>query len=107
LDHPELAKTLSNRAYLLLRAGDHASAEPLYRRALAIQEKALGPDHASLAVGLNNFAHLLQTKGDYAGAEPLYQRALAIAEKNLGNDHPTTKSIRQNLEVVRRAQLRS
>lgn len=33
-------------------------AEPLYRRALAIQEKALGPEHADVAVSLNNLANV-------------------------------------------------
>ena len=29
--------------------GRYAEAEPLYKRALAIQEKALGPDHPDVA----------------------------------------------------------
>jgi hypothetical protein len=31
-------------------------AEPLYRRALAIQEKALGPDYPDTAISLNHLA---------------------------------------------------
>ena len=69
-------------------AGDYAGAEPLFRRALAINEKALGPDHPAVATDLNNLALLLQNKGDYAGAEPLFRRALAIREKALGPNHP-------------------
>jgi hypothetical protein len=34
--------------------GQYASAEPLYKRSLAIKEKALGPDHPSMAASLNN-----------------------------------------------------
>jgi len=72
----------------------------LYRRALAIYEKVLGPDHADVATSLNNGAWLLHAKCDYAGAEPLYRRALAIKEKALGPDHPETKTIRTNLQAL-------
>ena len=65
-----------------------AGARPLCERALAITEKALGPEHRDTAVSLNNLALLLQTQGDLAGAQPLYERALAIYEKALGPDHP-------------------
>ena len=36
--------------------GRYAEAEPLYQRALAIWEKALGPDHPEVATSLNNLA---------------------------------------------------
>ena len=76
-----------------MQAGDYAGAEPLYRRALAINEKALGPDHLDVARSLNNLAGLLKAKGNYAAAEPLYRRALAIAEKALGPDHPNVATV--------------
>jgi len=38
--------------------GNYAEAEPLYRRALAIVEKALGPEHPNVAASLNNLAEL-------------------------------------------------
>ena len=72
-------------------------AEPLFRSALAIAEKSLGPDHPDTAGSLNNLAGLLESKGDYAGAEPLYRRALAIAEKVLGPNHPNTAMALDNL----------
>jgi hypothetical protein len=46
---------------------------------------------------------LLQSKGNLDAAEPLYRRALAIDEKALGPDHPTTKTIRNNLDVLLKA----
>ena len=93
----EDAPTLNNLAVSLESAGDYAGAEPLYRGALAIREKAWGPDHPDTATGLNNLAGLLADKGDYAGAEPLYRRALAIREKALGPDHPDTATSLDNL----------
>ena len=65
-----------------------AEAEPLYERALAIGEKALGPDHPDLATRLNNLAELYRATGRLAEAEPLLERALAIGEKALGPHHP-------------------
>ncbi len=64
--------------------GKHAEAEPFYKRALAIREKALGPDHPGVATDLNNLAGLFEAQGKYAEAEPLYKRALAIDQKALG-----------------------
>jgi Tfp pilus assembly protein PilF len=43
--HPSVATDLDNLAMLLWDKGDPAAAEPLLRRALAIDEKALGPNH--------------------------------------------------------------
>jgi hypothetical protein len=37
----------------------------LYKRSLAIYEKALGPDHPDVALGLNNLALLYKTQGRY------------------------------------------
>src|SRR5271157_4022238 len=97
---PDDATVLNNTALSLKYAGDYAGAEPLYRRALAIDEKALGPEHPAVATNLNNLAALLHTKGDYAGAEPLHRRALAIDEKALGPDHPGVATDLNNLALL-------
>ena len=81
--------------------GRYAEAEPLYKRALAIREKALGPDHPDVA-GLNNLAELYDKQGRYAEAEPLYKRALAIDEKALGPDHPDVATALNNLAELYR-----
>jgi hypothetical protein len=53
-----MSRPLNNLALLYEAQGRHADAEPLYKRALAIEEKALGPDHPHVAVSLNNLAVL-------------------------------------------------
>ena len=53
----------------------HARAEPLSRRALAIAETSLGPDHPEVAAHLNNLATLLQATNRLAEAEPLTRTA--------------------------------
>ena len=69
-------------------------------RALAIYEKALGPDNPATATSLNNLALLYQRTGANDRALPLYDRALAIREKALGPDHPDTAEGLRNLAVL-------
>src|SRR5260221_3154155 len=45
-DHPEVATSLNNLAEVYEAQGQYVQAEPLFSRALAINEKALGPDHS-------------------------------------------------------------
>jgi tetratricopeptide (TPR) repeat protein len=54
----------------------YAKAEPLYKEALEIWQKVLGPEHPLTATSLNNLAALYQDMGDYAKAEPLLKEAL-------------------------------
>ena len=58
-NHPNVAATLNNLASLYDNQGHYAQAEPLYKRALTIDEKALSPDHSSVATILNNLAAFL------------------------------------------------
>ncbi len=59
-------------------------------RALAIRDKALGPDHPAVAASLRSLAAVHVERGHYTQAEPLMRRALAISEKALGPTHPAT-----------------
>jgi tetratricopeptide (TPR) repeat protein len=103
-DHPDVAKSLNSLAFLHRTQGDYAKAEPLYKRSLAILEKALGPDHPDVAMSLNNLALLYDTQGDYAKAEPLIKRSLAIWEKALGPDHPDVARGLNNLAELYKTQ---
>ena len=51
-----------------------------FRRALAIEEAALGKDHPEVATTLHNFAGLYDFAGKYELAEELYCRALEIKQ---------------------------
>jgi Tetratricopeptide repeat len=62
--------------------------EDIHQRALAIREKALGPEHPDVASSLNNLVQLYYTQGQYGKTEPLCQRVLAIWGKALGAEHP-------------------
>ena len=57
---PRFATSLNNLAELYRAQGLYGEAEPLYKRALSIVEKALGPAHADVGQSLNNLAGLYQ-----------------------------------------------
>ena len=88
--------------HLAARA-DHAAAEPLYRRALAIDERSFGPEHPNVATSLNNLAQLLKATNRLAEAEPLYRRALAIDETSFGPEHPNVARDLNNLAQLLQA----
>jgi len=81
---------------LLQAANRLAEAEPLARRAVAIDEKSLPTGHPNVACGLNNLALLLYDTNRLAEAEPLACRALVIVVKSLGAEHPYSQRTARN-----------
>jgi hypothetical protein len=95
---PTPTARLLNRVGLLLQAkARYAEAEPLMRRALAIDEASFGDAHPHVARHLNNLALLLRDTNRLAEAEPLMRRALAIDEESFGDAHPTVAICLNNL----------
>ena len=77
-DHPDVATSLNNLAFLYDTQGQYVQAEPFYKRALALKEKALGPDHPDVAMTLENMAVLYRATNRDEEAEALEQRATRI-----------------------------
>lgn len=73
----------------ILRGGrdDEGDSEALYRRALAIRRKALGPDHPAIASSLRNLSEVMLRLGRSEEAQPLVEEALAILTQAFGPDH--------------------
>ena len=90
------AWALNELAKLLQATNRLAEAEPLMRRALAIDEQSYGAEHPNVARDLNNLALLLQATNRLAEAEPLARRAVEIFQKSLGDQHPNTITVREN-----------
>ncbi len=80
-----------------------AEAEPLIRRALAIDEQSYGAEHPDVARDLNNLALLLKATNRLAEAEPLMRRALAIDEQSYGAEHPDVARDLNNLALLLKA----
>ena len=96
---PRVARDLNNLAELLQATNRMAEAEPLYRRALAIDERSYGPDHPDVATDLNNLALLLQATNRMAEAEPLMARAVRVLsrfQRSTGHEHPHLRVVITN-----------
>ena len=52
-----------------------------FKRVLALQIQALGPEHYQIALTLDDLAAIAVNQGEYPEAEELYRRAVAIHEK--------------------------
>ena len=79
---PRLATGLNNLGLLYKAQGKYGEAEPLYKRSLAITEKALGPDHPNVATNLENYALLLRKTQRNAEAVEMEAHAKAIRDKH-------------------------
>jgi tetratricopeptide (TPR) repeat protein len=77
-DHPDVATSLNNLAFLYQTRGDYAAAEPLYTHALAIFVRAHGPDHPDAATSLENLAAAYRATERRSEAEALERRAARI-----------------------------
>jgi len=103
-DVRETATALNNLALTYQSLARYKEAEPLYRRAIEIDEKTLGKDHPSVAIDYNNLALLFQAQGKYGEAEPLYRRSIEIGERVLGKGHPDVATGYSNLANLLRDQ---
>ncbi len=93
----EYATAIGWLAQVLKDTNRLAEAEPLMRRALAIDEMSFGPAHANVARDLNNLAQLLHVTNRLTEAEPLYRRSLAINEQPFGSKHADVATSLNNL----------
>jgi tetratricopeptide (TPR) repeat protein len=99
-DHPDVATSLNNLAFLYYLQGRYSEAEPLYLRSLSLRESQLGADYPDVATSLNDLALLYESQGRYSEAEPLYLRSLSIYESQLGANHPNVATSLNNLAVL-------
>lgn len=120
-DHPDVATNLNNLAKVLQELGkdqqltvsearararggavvrSFTEVESMYRRALAIQDRALGREHPATALTLNNFGSLLALRGDFAQAEQMQRAALGTMEKVFGEQHPDTAAVLTSLSLA-------
>jgi hypothetical protein len=85
-EHADVASALRNLANGYANHTDYAAAEPLYQRALEIQEKVLGPESAEVATTLETYAAVLQsTHREERATDPL---ARAGAIRASAEPHP-------------------
>ncbi len=88
---PDDVRAMTDLARLHAGKGRYAEAEPLLRQALAIREKALGPEHPEVAQSLTDLAHLYESQGRHSEAEPLFKRSQEILKKIFGRSIPALR----------------
>ena len=66
-EHPNLATRLNNLANLYSEQGKYEEAESLFKRAITIDEKALGPEHPNSVMDRGNYAALLRRRNEERG----------------------------------------
>lgn len=94
---PAVAECLSGLGSVLVRMGDYAPAEPLFRRAIDLWARAYGPTHAKVGTGWNNLASVLYATGDYEGSLACQKKALSIRVRTLGPNHELVGTARLNI----------
>jgi CHAT domain-containing protein/Tfp pilus assembly protein PilF len=72
------------QASTLIAAGKYDEALAQEDRALALREKALGPESSAVASSLHQLGNIDHVKGNYPQAETALQRALTIRESTSG-----------------------
>ncbi|BAY75561.1 NB-ARC domain-containing protein [Nostoc linckia NIES-25] len=99
-EHPDVATSLNNLAFLYNSQGRYSDAEPLYIEALAMTKRLLGDEHPDVANSLNNLAALYNSQRRYSDAEPLLIKALAMKKRLLGDEHPSVANSLNNLALL-------
>jgi len=80
-DHPDVALSASNLGQLYVAQGQPAKAEPFYRQALSIRQKALGLSHPEVAKTLEELANVLRKLGRSQEAVAIDLQAREIRAK--------------------------
>jgi tetratricopeptide (TPR) repeat protein len=86
-DAAETATALNNLALTYERLARSTEAEPLYRRAIEIDEKALGKEHPDVATRCNNLASLLQDRAS------MPRPSRSIGGRSRSTRRPSARSI--------------
>jgi len=78
----------------------HADAERIFRRALAICEKAVGPEHLDVASCVSSVGVALAFQARYPEAESMLRRALDLWIRLRGPDDPSVASTLNSIGAV-------
>ena len=79
-EHPDTARCLRGLARAQMEQDEDALAEPLLERALAVQEKALGPEHPDAAATQHTLGELRSNRGDVEAGLELMTQALVTRQ---------------------------
>jgi tetratricopeptide (TPR) repeat protein len=90
---PRLGSTYNTSGLIYMADSKPKEAEPAYRRALAVFEKAYGTKSLDVGNVAYNLSGALMRQGKYDGAEPLLRRTLEIYQAVLGKESPKVAQV--------------
>lgn len=99
-NHPDLAFTANNLAYLYREQKNYLKAEEYYLMAKEIREVALEPGHVVYGNSCNKLAYVYLQQGKYDQAEPLYLIAKEIHGEKLGKESDYYRNARGSLSYI-------
>jgi serine/threonine protein kinase len=94
---PEVADSLNTLSDMLVKIPDYPAAEAAAREALAIQERAFGPDSLQAAEAAERLMIVFHHVGRYEEALALVRKVLAAKLRDLGPNDPSTALQTMNL----------
>lgn len=100
-DTEQAADVLQDLAELADLRGEVASAQAIYREALAIRRARHGERHPDVAESLHGLGMSLRRSGDYIGAEPLVSQALILRRQLLPPGHAAIAYTLSDLAQIR------
>lgn len=99
-DDVGVARTLDRLGLLYLRDDDLGKAEEVYKRAVALKEKAHGPDNQQVAQSLEGLATVYRARKDFNRGAPIYKRALTIYGQTSGVNSPAFQQASQGFACL-------
>lgn len=99
-DDPRLANTLNDLGVLYGMQNRDIEAEPLFERALAINEKSFGRQHPSVILTLQNLSVIYASQNKFAEADRAAREGLEIGLELFGVYHPRIGSICRTVATV-------
>jgi tetratricopeptide (TPR) repeat protein len=100
LDHADVSYSLDGLGHLYAQMARYDDSLKVELRALAIREKAYGPEHPITANTMNNIGATLEALGRFDEALDYQRRALAIREKVLPAVHADLATSHVNLGIL-------
>jgi len=100
-NHAELAADYKEtEANIFRRQGKFDEAQRIGVEALALRQKAQGPEHPKTLSTAAQLGFALWRKGDFASAAGIMKQNLAICERVFGPKHPRTTTALNNLGIM-------
>jgi serine/threonine-protein kinase len=99
-NHPELAKSLLQKAGVLRYQGDLKQAMIKINEAHTINLKVFGDNNITTASSYNSLAVILYQTGDYPKAIEYMYKAIKIFEENQSDDYADTLELKTNLAAL-------